>query len=434
MAVLSRRELIKRTACTAGCLALPDIVPASVLGQDAPSKKINVGMIGVGRQAHHVNIPQFLAMKDVRIVAVCDVDRWRLDNAKGQVDGSYGDSACQAYEDYREVISREDVDAVMISTPDHWHVFQCLDAIRAGKHVSCEKPLTLSIEEGRTLADAARRQGIVFRTDSECRSTPHMRRAVESVLNGRIGRLERIKSGAPAGDVAGGDPGPMPVPPELDYEGWTGPALARPYCVDRVHASRQYNRPGWMRCLETCEGMITNWGTHLNDIVQWANGTERTGPVEVEGVGTYPDQGLWAVLLDFDVKYRYEDGVELEYHIDRPYVRFEGTDGWVQSVWLGEGQGITASSEGILEEPRGADEIRLPRRQDKEDFIHAIKNDTNTMADAEVGHRTTSLCQLGHIAIQVGGRLKWDPEAERFTNSESANELLTRSYREPWEL
>ena len=300
--------------------------------------------------------------------------------------------------------------------------------------MSCEKPLTLSIEEGRALTAAARESGIVFRTDSECRSTAHMRRAVEYVRSGRIGRLKSIKSGAPAGDVSGGNPGPMPIPEELDYEGWTGPALKRPYCVDRVHASKEFNRPGWMRCLETCEGMITNWGTHLNDIVQWANGTERTGPVAVEGVGTFPDKGLWAVLLDFNVKYRYENGVELEYHIDKPYVRFEGTDGWIQSIWLGEGKGITASSEEILNEPLGSDEIRLPRRQDKEDFIYAIKNNTNTMADAEVGHRTTSLCQLGHIAIRVGGKLKWDPGAEKFADNESANKLLSRAYRDPWKL
>lgn len=434
MTKLSRREFIKKSACTAGCLAIPSFVPASVMDENAPSKKINVAMIGVGRQAIQVNIPQFLKMKDVRIVAVCDVDQWRLDNAKRKVDTSYGNTACRTCKDYQEILAREDVDAVMISTTDHWHTFQNLDAIGAGKHVSCEKPLTLSIEEGRAVADAAKRHGIVFRTDSECRSTPHMRQAVEYVLNGRIGRLERIKSGAPAGDVAGGNPGPMPIPPELDYERWTGPALKRPYCVDRVHASKEYNRPGWMRCLETCEGMITNWGTHLNDIVQWGNGTERTGPVEVEGKGTYPDKGLWAVLLDFNVKYKYANGVELEYHIDKPYVRFEGTDGWVQAIWLGEGRGITASSEDILKEPLGSKEIHLPRRQDKEDFIYAIKNSTGTMADAEVGHRTTSLCQLGHIAIQVGDRLKWDPKAEKFTNNDGANKLLSRTYRDPWKL
>lgn len=434
MARLSRRAFIKTSVHTAGCLTLPSLVPATVLGQNAPSAKINVGIIGTGRQSFHVNMPQFLNLPDVRIVAVCDVDQWRLNNAKQKVDTFYGNSACQTYTDYHEVIARKDVDAVMISTADHWHVFMSLDAIRAGKHVSCEKPLTLSIQEGRILADTAKRYGIVFRTDSECRSAAHMRRSVEYVLNGRIGELQRIKSGAPAGDVAGGDPTPTPIPLELDYERWTGPALKRPYCVDRVHASKQYNRPGWMRCRETCEGMITNWGTHLNDIVQWANGTERTGPVEVEATGTYPDKGLWAVLLDFNVKYKYANGVELAYHIDKPYVRFEGTDGWVHAIWLGEGQGLTASSPDILNDPLSPGDIHLPRRQDKEDFIYAIKHGTNTMADAEVGHRTTSLCQLGHIAVQVGGKLTWDPKAETFANSDSANRLLSRPYRNPWTL
>jgi hypothetical protein len=190
-----------------------------------------------------------------------------------------------------------------------------------------------------------------------------------------------------------------------------------------------------MRCRDTCEGMITNWGTHLLDIVQMAHGSERTGPVEVEGTGEYPaaGSGLWGVLLNFRARFRYGDGVEVEYLTsDAPYVRFEGEEGWVQSTWMSGGdfkEGVTASSETLLKTMLKDSDLRLPQRADKEDFIYGITTGQLTMADAEVGHRTCSMGQLAHIAIQVGQKLTWNPEKERFQDNEAANALLQRKMR-----
>lgn len=433
------RQLSRRCALKTITAAIaPIIVPSTVLGANAPSNRICVGMIGMGRQARYANLKPFLFSGETVVPAVCDVDGWRLGNAKEDVDKHYGNADCKAYRDWREVVARNDIDAVMVSTPDHWHVPISLAAVRAGKHVSCEKPLTLSVVEGRLLADEAKKHNVVFRTDTECRSNAYMHKAAELVLNGYIGKLKRMKVTVPTGDVPGGNPAPMPVPDDLDYEAWVGPAPMKPYTVDRVHPPKSYERPGWMRCRDTCEGMITNWGTHLLDVAQLAHGTERSGPIEVEGVGKYPDpgSGLWDVLLNFQARFRYADGVEIEYATsEAPYVRFEGDDGWIQSTWMSGGtlkEGVTASSETLLHVKLKDRDIRLPQRADKEDFIYGIKTGKPVMIDAEVGHRTCSMGQIAHIAVQLGRRLQWDPEADRFTNDDAANARLTRSVRGDW--
>jgi hypothetical protein len=394
-------------------------------------------MIGMGRQARYANLRPFLGSNDTQVVAVCDVDAWRLDNARQAVEKHYAKEKAagtwkgvQATRDFREVIGREDVDAVMNSTPDHWHVPIAIRAVRAGKHVSCEKPLTLSIAEGRALCEAVKRYGVTFRTDSEFRSIGVFRRACELVLNGRLGKIHTIRTGVPAGDRACPPQPAMPVPEELDYKMWLGPAPEAPYTQKRVHPPKSYGRPGWMRVRDYCDGMICNWGTHLNDIAQWGNGTDRTGPVEVEGTGVFPKEGLWNVLLKFECHYTYADGVELHYRTERPYVRFEGERGWVQAHF-GKG-GLKAEPQSLLKEKIGPDEIHLPKRSDKGDFIHGIKTGEPTMEPAEVGHRTNSLCQIGLIGIERGKTLQWDPDAERFTNDDLANRMLSRPMRAPW--
>ncbi len=428
----TRRTFLKASAWAAA----PLVLPSRLLGQQAPSKRIHVALIGMGRQAVYSNLQPFLNADNVRVVAVCDVDRWRLENAKKKVDAHYKSADCKAYTDWREVLARDDVDAVMNSTSDQWHVPISLAAARRGKHVSCEKPLTLSVAEGRALADAVRQKGVTFRTDSECRSSAHMIKLAELARNGYLGQLRRIEVGVPAGDKAGGDATPTPVPAELDYELWAGPAPLHPYCVDRVHPPKAYTRPGWMRCLDTCEGMITNWGTHTLDVAQLAHNTERTGPVSVEGAGRYPEpgSGLWNVLLDFRVQFKFADGVTLDYLTAQDaYVRLEGDAGWLNADWTGR-TGLTASDEKLLKLKLKATDLRLPTRADKADFLHGIATGEPTMADAEVGHRTCSLGQLAHIAIQRGRRLDWNPAAERFAGDDAANALLSRPYRAPWAL
>lgn len=436
---VTRRQILRGAGGAAVMSAFPAIVPSTVFGKNAPSNRITVGMVGVGLQGTYANLRTLVNMDGVQIVAICDVDKWRMNNAKNEVDKKYGNKDCRTYADWREVVARDDVDAIMNSTPDHWHVPISLAAVRQGKHVSCEKPLTLSIAEGRALADAVKKHGVVFRTDSECRSHAYMHKTAELVRNGYIGKIKRFEVGVPRGDKAGGKTGSMPVHEDLDYEMWMGPIKKKPYTVDAVHPPRSYSRPGWMRCMDTCEGMITNWGTHVIDVAQLVNNSERTGPVSVEGTGKYPaaGSGLWNVLVDFKVQFQYADGVKLDYIIDSAgaYLRVEGEEGWIQANWHRKG-GFQASDVGILKTKLKDSDLRIPQRSDKGDFIHCIKNSapSESMADAEVGHRTCSMGQLAHIAIKRGKKLEWDPKKEQFIGDEEADKMLSRAYRDPWGL
>lgn len=401
----------------------PLLVPRTVFGAAAPSNRVTVGMIGLGRQAMLVNWKQFQKMPDVAVVAVCDVDRWRLEQAAEEIKGS------KPYHDFRELLADKSIDAVMISTPDHWHVPMSMEAIKAGKDVSCEKPLTRTIAEGRQLADLVRKQKRVFRTDSEFRSLDVFHRAVELVRNGFVGKLRAIKSSVPQGDV-GCPPQPdMPVPEGLDYERWQGPAPRAPYTENRVHTPRNIRaRPGWMRHLFYCDGMITNWGAHLNDIAQWGNNSDRGGPVEVEGRGEYPaPDSFWNVLLNFEVQYKFGNGVTMTYGTGAPYTRFEGDEGWIHAEY---GKPLRAEPASILSAKIPEKGVHFAQKTDKQDFIDAAKTRGQTLQDAEVGHRTTSLCHLGHIAIQMGKKLNWDPVRERFTDA-AANRYIDRPIHQP---
>ena len=301
-------------------------------------------------------------------------------------------------------------------------------ADQAGKDVALEKPITRTIPEGRLLVETIQRHKRVFRMDSEFRSLPAFHKACELVRNGRIGEIKRIISGVPKGDLSEPVTTEAPVPKDLDYDLWLGPALERPYCQARVHQVRGYERPGWMRISDYCDGMILNWGTHLNDIVQWGNDSEYTCPVEVEGVFSKRSpngKGLWDVICEFEVHYRYANGVELIYRTDSPYVRFEGSEGWIQAHYGREG--IKADPASLLESEIKPHEVHLPFLTEERDFLNCVKSRKKTLENEEVAHYNTSLCHLGLIALQVGNgvRLQWDPKAERFTNNDDANRFLT---------
>ena len=310
----------------------------------------------------------------------------------------------------------------MISAPDHWHTPMGIAAAEAGKHVSLEKPITRNIAEGRRLAATVKRLGRVFRVDSEFRSIEHMLRAVELVRNGRIGKLTTVRSGVPAGDDVEcpyADNISMPVPKELDWDRWQGPAPRSAYHEQRAHLPKSLDRAPWMRVLSYCDGMVTNWGAHLNDVALWGSDNERTGPVEIEGHGVYPTAGrLWNVLRTFEITYRFADGMELIYKTEKPYVRFEGTEGWIQVDYP---KGIAAHPASVLTSKIGSNEIHFPLKSDKGDFIDAVKSGGRTLEDEEVGQRVTSLCHLGHIAIHLRQRLRWDPRQERFVGNDAAN-------------
>ena len=452
---ISRRHFLKSTATVGAVCLAPTIVPASARGADgtpAPSQRIHVGMIGVGRQARGANIPQFLAMPDVAILAVCEVDSWRLANAKQQVETAYAKrrpsgsyKGCDTYKDFHDVLARKDIDAVMISTPDHWHVPIALAGFAAGKDVSLEKPITRSIGEGRKLSDEAKRLGRIFRVDSELRSYRHIVQAAELVRNGRIGKVHTVTVGVPGSDVGCPAQPDMPVPEELDYERWQGPAPRAAYTQARVHKPKAYDRPGWMRHLYYCDGMITNWTTHWNDGAMFATGLETTGPVEIEGTGVYPPaESFWNVLLKFEVKMRFANGVRWTYRTEKPYFKIEGSDGWVYAEYtqlkakLGDREGYLYLADKKAKQPElmpmpviRPDEIHFCVKSDKQDFIDSVKSRRPTLEPAEVGHRVTSLGHLGQIAIQLGRKLKWDPDRERFLDNDAANAWIDRPIHAP---
>ncbi len=427
---LHRRSFLRRSAQASGAfLAAPYFVPASVLGGEgtvAPSEQITVGFIGTGSHGIHWNLRAYLQQPDARVVAVCDVDSNHMAEAKTMVDQAYGNSDCATTKDFREILDRPDIDAVMISTPDHWHVLMSVMAAKAGKDVQCEKP-TLTIDQGKTLVKTIRETGRVFQTSTEDRSLDMYHRMAELVRNGRIGKLERIEVILPKQPVRPGDPTPQEVPPELDWDMWLGPAPEAPYTPDGVHFNFRWiwNYSG---------GIICDWGTHLFDTAQWANDTERTGPVQIEGTGTFWEGGLYNTVKDYDVTYRYANGVVMTCRPGDPSIKFVGPDGWVGNRgWRGR---LEASSDEILNSEIGDDEIRLYTNPAGEhrDFLDCVKSRKDPYFPVDIGHRVSTVCHLGNIAIQLGRTVQWDPDREQFPDDDQANAMLSRPMRSPWTL
>ena len=436
-----RRDFLKKSAMlAAGSILAPTIVSARVFGKTAPSNRVSIACIGLGRQTVNPNIPQLLKSPHAQLVAVCDVDTWRLANAQKQVDEYYSKEqgasykSCQTFTDYRKLLLDKSIDAVMLAVPDHWHVPMAIDAIRAGKHVSLEKPISTCIEHGRKLVEAIKKTNLITRNDSEFRTITEMWKAVEIVRNGRIGKLQKIHVAVPPewgerGSSALPPQSTMPVPEELDYDFWLGPAWEAPYNVHRVHAIKAYGRPGWMRVSDYCNGMISNWGAHLVGILQWGNNTEYTGPVEIEGSGDF-DKGLWNTMNRFDIRYRYANGVDVFFKIDRAYVRFEGANGWVEVEYPDK---LSASSPEIINTPLGTNEKSFKvELNDKDDFLVAIKENRPSIEPLETAHRTISMCQLGLIAVKIGSKLTWDPVKEDFIGDTAASAMLNIPIREKY--
>lgn len=407
-------------------ISVPYFVPTSVLGADAPSKKITIGFIGVGQHGVSWNLDKYLKLGDAKVLMVCDVDGYRMRRAKAMVDAKYDNEDCAMSKDFRDVLARKDIDAVMISTPDHWHTLISVMAARAGKDVQCEKP-TLTIDEGKFLIKVIRQTGRVFQTSTEDRSLPMYHRMAELVRNGRIGKLQRIEVILPKQPTVPGDPTPQPVPPDLDYELWLGPAPEAPYTKDRVH----YNfRWIW----DYSGGIICDWGAHLFDTAQWANDTERSGPVEIEGTGTHWQGGLFNTVKDYDVTYRYANGVVMTCKPGNPSIKFIGTDGWVGNRgWRGDTE---ASSPEILKSVIGPNEVHLYTNPEGEhdDFLKCVKSRKDPYFPVDIGHRVSTVCHLANISIRLGRKLKWDPKTERFDKDAEADKMLSRPMRKPWSL
>lgn len=380
-------------------------------GRPAASERISLGFIGAGQRGY-ANLVRFLREPRVQVVAVCDAHAGRSQRARRRVESR--DKGCKVYGDFRELLARDDIDAVCISTPEHWHAIQSIQAARAGKDIYCEKPLSLTIREARAVVRAVRRHGRVFQTGSQERSRPHVRLACELVRNGRIGEVRRVRA------QAGGSSRECilpaePVPAGLNWDLWVGPSPWRPY-------NHQIFSGMWrVNCRDFGGGLKTDWGSHNFDIVQWGLGTDHTGPVEV-----IPPDGRDVKTLTF----RYANGVILEESASYG-VRFIGTEGEIEA----RGGLATDPGDAKFQEPLGPDTVRLERSSDhRVNFLECVRTRRRPVADVEVGCRSVTLCHLGNIAFWLGRRLTWDPDKEEFVGDAEANRWLDRPKRAPWRL
>jgi predicted dehydrogenase len=416
---ITRRELLRRTGRGAalGALGLP-LLRGSARAV-APSETIGLGIVGTGDlgRNHHLRIA--LGRPELRVVALCDVDRGHLEAAR-ELEG--GKAA--VYTDFRDLLDNRDVDAVLVATPDHWHALVTIAACQAGKDVYCEKPLSLTVAEGRAMVAAARRYGRIVQTGSQQRSDERFRWACELVRNGRIGELRHVVTVLGDGPVVDWEE-PRDPPADLDWDLWLGPAPRERYSPGRCHYTFRwfYDYSG---------GKPTDWGAHHNDIAQWAIGSELSGPVEVEGRAVFPAAGISDTPVRFDARFRYASGVTLECTSDGENgVTFQGSEG---RIFVSRST-IEADPPEVLDTPPGAGPLRLRESRDHhQDWIDCIKSRELPICDVAIGHRSATVCHLANLAFRLGRKLRWDPENERFVGDEEANRLLSRPMRPPWSL
>jgi predicted dehydrogenase len=436
---IKRRSFLK--TAIAATAAAPLVVPSSSLGRDgttAPSERVVMGLVGCGSHGCGWNLDRMFNNSEQQVVAICDVDSSHMANAELKVNTHYSrtlgrDYSVEKHDDFRDLINRSDLDAVDVATPDHWHVIPALMAIKAGKHVICEKPLSLTLQEGRILADAVRESGLVFQTASENRSVESYIRIVELVKAGVFGEIKHVKILLPPSNRHREVLNPtVETPPEsLNYQMWQGQAPVMPYIASRCHYNFRWH-------LAYSGGIITDWGAHMIDLAHWATGNELTGPIEVEGEGDFPPRdGVWNTATSFHLNYKYASGMTSELFTDAPGLKFEGTEGWLLS--RGWRAGATSNKPELLDTVLDEDQrLRHPRTDgqggEHMEFTDAIKEGRQAYAPAEIGHRTISVAHIGNIAMQLGRKLEWDPDKEEFLNDAAANALLSREQREPWTL
>ncbi len=470
---MSGRSLTRRTFL-GGAAAAPLVLPSVVLGLDgatAPSNRVIYGYVGCGYHGLGWNFPQVFRCGDAQVIAVCDVDKGHLKEGKTSVDRHYSSrfgkeyKGCATHADFRDLIHRRDIDVVGIATPDHWHVIPAIMAAKAGKDVICEKPLTLTVAEGRVLSDVIKQTGRIFQTASENRSIDVYIRLTELIRSGVVGKLKHIEVRVPLGNTNArvGAEGqrlfemrtPEDPPKELNYEMWLGQAPLMPYIPARVHRNFRWNRA-------FSGGVITDWGAHMVDLAQWGHNSEHSGPVTVVGKGDFPPpDSIYNTAATFVVNYQYADGVTLTLssgqgdldprkHHDGPIVgrtsspgiRFEGSEGWIEvHGWRGS---LKASRRSMLDATVDRDAVKVYRPSEVVDrrdggkggehrnFLDCVKSRTPCYAPAETGHRTITIPHIGNIAMLLGRKLRWNPEAERFVDDAEADKMLARNQRQPW--
>lgn len=421
----TRRSFL--SAAAAASFASPTILSHSVFAEKKKpaSDRITLGFIGIGKMGRgHLN--RFLNNKDVQVVAVCEVETTRRENAQKSVNAKYAEAkksgqftGCDAYVDFREVLTRDDIDAVVIATPDHWHAIPCIQAAAAGKDIYCEKPLTFTIREGRLIANAVAKHKVIFQTGSQQRSEfgGKFRQAVEFIRNGRIGKVKTVRVGV------GGPPVPCDLPEneapdDVDWNMWVGPSVYRGYNEILCPKGMHNHFPAFRRYREYAGGGLADMGAHHFDIAQWALGMDGSGPVKIEPPTDSSQKGL---------KFTYANGIEM-FHGGPSGCTFEGTDG---TLYV-DRKKMTASSEEILKTPLPDDAQRVYHATNHHNnWIECIRSRKQTICPAEVGHRSAAICHLANIGYRLKRVLNWDPQAETFTDKE-ANALLHREPRDKW--
>jgi predicted dehydrogenase len=436
---LTRRRLLKEAMGTAiGAVTFPYIVSPSALGKDgqvAASERIAVGAIGVGGQGTN-DMKSLMADARTQVVAVCDPQAANRRRAGKMVEDYYGKDkewrGCRDYVDFREMLAREDIDAVTIGTPDHWHAIIAVQAAVAGKDIYCQKPLALTINQGRKMVEAVHRYGVVFQTGTQQRSEERFRRACELVRNGRVGKLRTIEVEVPGSMSLDGFYF-APAPEDLDYDLWLGPAPMAPYSPKRVDAF------GWRWISDYAGGCVTDWGAHHIDIAQWAMGTTHTGPIEVQGEAVFPKDGLFDTAVHWRFECAYASGVRVICFARNEFVpgqypngiKFTGDRGW---LYVDRGR-IDAEPKSILQEEIANNEVRLYKSDNHyANFLDCIKTRQPTAAPVEEAHRSVAVCHLANIAMRLGRRIKWDPDNQVILDDEQAARMLSRPMRSPWGL
>jgi myo-inositol 2-dehydrogenase / D-chiro-inositol 1-dehydrogenase len=428
--------------------SLPLILPQRLLGADAPSNRIRVAQIGCGRIARDHDMPGVMKSGLADIVAVCDVDAARAEDGRKHLEKMYRDAnaavpSITVHRDYREILERKDIDAVVISTPDHAHAQPALEAVLAGKDVYLQKPFTMTIAEGKVLRDAVARTKRILQVGSQQRSWEQFRQASEFIRSGRIGQVRRVEIGLPIDPTAPDSP-VQPVPEGFDYARWLGPAQFAYYTEQRVHPRQGYSRPGWLRNESFCLGMITGWGSHHYDTMHWALDLESSGPSRVEGTAEFPTNKIWNVHGAYNVQLVYPGDIRVSVSDKLPNgLKFFGDDGW---IWVTRSGQTTASdptsgnkpmpplaaSDPRLLDPKGV-KVELTRSDNHhKNWLESVRSRKQPLAPAHVAHRSSSACIVSWIAMKLNRPLTWDAKAESFVNDAEANALLSRPERAPY--
>lgn len=415
---MGRRHFLgAAAAAVAGPLLLPRRAWAA-------NEQITLGCIGMGGHGTGWNLAAFLKLPEARVLAVCDVFRDRREAARDRVNAAYGTADCQAYTDFRDILARPDIDAVVISTPDHWHVLLSVMAARAGKHVFCEKP-TLTVEEGQILVRTLRETGVVYQGGIEDRSVDVYHRMAELARNGCLGRIARIHITLLAGEVFPKE-APAPVPEGLDYDLWLGPAPESPYTPSKLGPQQ------WRNQWDYAGGKLADWGAHQLDTAHRALGQTHGGPLRVDGKGTFPEDAMTTNATDYRVVYEYPGGVEVVVESGGTGIRIEGAGGWVDCPkWRAP---LEASSPDLLETVIDPAESALGPRppSEHEEFLDGVKGRrTPTYTPMDI-HRLSTPLHLGNISMRLGRPITWDPERETCPGDGEANAYLSRPLRKPW--